>query len=309
MKTAINFDHKTNTGNLGDLLCSPKYYFECESGEANRVIGGGVQTSLILGSKNAPPKSILWGVGCTGNVKKNAQAECKDFLAWGIRDRLLVADEKHFLPCVSVLHPMLDLPLPKKERTLLYINADPRISTVRTLKKIRATGAKNNVDVLTNRASERKFRKYLAQSSHIISTSYHGAYWGLLAGRSVTLIGYSFKFKSLLNIFGLESEFVRFTKGDQQSFLHAINWALTKGKKLALNDPESVRSSFREKQHLFAKHLEQNDILKKCSYKLKDDCSLVMYTQPNELWTMSKYYCTVNVLEMLRGVRGMLKNN
>ena len=305
----MKFDHKTHTGNLGDLLCSPKYYFDFEPGESNQIIGGGVQTRYILGLEPPPPQSVLWGVGCTGNVKKTEKAECHDFLAWGVRDRLLVEDEKNFLPCVSALHPMLDLPLPKKERTLLYINADPRISSLRSLNKIREVASKSNVDTLTNRASEEKFEQYLSQSSHIISTSYHGAYWGLLSGRSVTLIGYSFKFKSLLDIFGLESDFIRFSKGDQESFLKAILHALTKGKKMALNDPESFRSSFREKQLLFARHLEENDILKKCHFKLQNDCSLVMDKQPSELWTMSKYYSKVNFLEMLRGVKNVLKNN
>jgi hypothetical protein len=309
LESFINFDHKTHTGNLGDLLCSPRYYFEFEPGKANRVIGGGVQTKLILGKHDAPPRSILWGVGCTGNIKENEIADCKDFLAWGIRDRLLVENEKNFLPCVSVLHPMLDLPMPKKEKTLLYINADPRISSIRSLNKIRTIASKNHVDMLTNRASEKKFRKCLSQSTHIISTSYHGAYWGLLSGRSVTLIGYSFKFKSLLNIFGLESEFIRFSKGNQESFLKAIRHALSKGTKLALYDSESVKSKFREKQHLYARHLEKDGIFKKCKYKLDEGCTLVMNKQPYELLTMSKYYARVGVVEQLRSFKNVFKNN
>lgn len=309
MVTEINFDHKTHTGNLGDLLCSPRYYFDFKTCNAIRVIGGGVQTDLILSKRNAPPRSILWGVGCTGNIKKDIKAEPKDFLAWGIRDRLLVEDEKKFLPCVSVLHPMLDLPMPKTEKTLLYINAAPRISSIRSLNKIREIASKNNVDILTNRASEKKFRKYLSQSTHIISTSYHGAYWGLLSGRSVTLVGYSFKFKSLLNIFGLESEFIRFSKGDQKSFLKAINNAITNGPRLTLNDSDSVKSRFRNKQHVFAKNLEENELFEKCQYKLDNESTLVMNKQPNELWTMSKYYAKVGLLEQLRSFRNALKNN
>jgi polysaccharide pyruvyl transferase WcaK-like protein len=58
----------------------------------------------------------------------------------------------------------------------------------------------NDSMFITNQAPEKDFMKCLAQSSHIITSSYHGAYWGLLSGRTVTLMGYSFKFKSLLNI-------------------------------------------------------------------------------------------------------------
>lgn len=303
----MKFKHKTHTGNLGDLLCSPKYYFNFEPGEANRVIGGGVQTNYIIGKKTPPPNSILWGVGCTGNVKKSEKAKCKDVLAWGIRDKLLVEDEKKFLPCVSVLHPMLDLPLPTSEKTLLYINADPRISTLATLKKIKNIASKNNVSLLTNRASEKKFAENLATSTHIISTSYHGAYWGLLSGRSVTLIGYSFKFKSLLNIMALESNYIRFSKGDQESFINAIHHALNKGDKLALSEPDLLRSKFREKQHRFAGLLEQNGIMEKCRFKLDKDSLHVMSKQPNEYWTISKYYARVSILEQLRDIRKAIK--
>lgn len=307
MQNKINFEHKTHTGNLGDLLCSPKYYFDFEPGEANRVIGGGVQTSYILGKQTTPPHSVLWGVGCTGNVKKSEKARCRDVLAWGIRDRLLVKDEKNFLPCVSVLHPMLDLPLPTSERTLLYINADPRISTLATLKKIKEIASKNNVSLLTNRASEKKFVEHLATSTHIISTSYHGAYWGLLSGRSVTLIGYSFKFKSLLNIMGLESNYIRFSKGDQESFMNAINHALKNGDKLSLSEPDLLKRKFREKQHRFAGLLEQNGIMEKCRFKLEKDTLHLMNKQPYEYWTMSKYYARVSFLEQLRGLKKAIK--
>ena len=48
--------HKTTTGNLGDLLCSPKYYFDFKAGKANQVIGGGVQTNLMIGKQT----SLVW---------------------------------------------------------------------------------------------------------------------------------------------------------------------------------------------------------------------------------------------------------
>ena len=41
-------------------------------------------------------------------------------------------------------------------------------------------------------------------NQHIITNSYHAAYWGLLSGHNVTLLGYSSKFTSLLKIFNLD---------------------------------------------------------------------------------------------------------
>ena len=303
VKNKIKYVHITHTGNLGDELCSPRHYFNCTSAKADTIMGGGVQTRYILGEKQPPKNTILWGAGSTGKLDENTMTNCDDFLAWGIRDKSLVTNEHNFLPCVSALHPMLDLPLPKAEKTLLHINADPRIYSYRVLKEVKKMAEINNSIFITNRAPEKDFVKCLAQSSHIITSSYHGAYWGLLSGRTVTLMGYSFKFESLLNILNLEANYIPFIKGNQETLIEATKQAFIKKKPLKLDYHKDVLKQFRDKQLNFSKTLEDEKLLNKCELKTFDATSIIKSKQNSEFVALNKYYANVNLRNFISKFR------
>jgi len=300
----MKFIHITHTDNLGDKLCCPKYYFDCIPGKSDTIIGGGVQTKLILARESPPSNSILWGAGCTGRVSDAEKADCDDFLAWGIRDKSLVQDDRNFLPCVSALHPMLDLPKPEQEKTLLHINADPRIYSISSLHKVKRLALDKNALFITNRAPEKDFIDCLAKSSHIITSSYHGAYWGLLSGRTVTLMGYSYKFKSLLNILNLKEYFIPFKKGDQKTLLQATKQAFDQTSFHELKNHKEILNQFRKKQLDFATMLESKNILRQCKIKSFDSKYIVQSKQKSEILALSKYYTMVG----LRNLKAKIKN-
>lgn len=303
----MKFEHITHTFNLGDELCSPKHYFNFRARDELSIIGGGVQTKYILGEKQPSSKAILWGAGCTGSTQKDLKASCNGFLKWGIRDRVLVDNKSNFLPCVSSLHPMLDIPSPEINRSLLYVNADPRIYTLLSLKKTKDAAAKNNALFLTNRAPERKFINYLTQSTHIITNSYHGAFWGLLSGRSVTLMGYSFKFRSLVDIMGIQDQIIRFDKGDQNSLLYATMQALQNSQSQRLENPEQLKNNFRNKNLEFAESLVKDGILEGFSLKVEPGNPNLISDNRTEIISLLRYYTRLNIENSLRDLKSLLQ--
>jgi hypothetical protein len=127
----------------------------------------------------------------------------------------------------------------------------------------------NGVQILTNRAPEEKFIDIWSKSSKVITNSYHGAYWSLLAGKEVSLFGYSVKFNSLLHSFGILDTFPIFKKGSQRELMMATQAAMSKNcNYLILQNSRSILESYREKQINFANHLKEISLIK--NYDLID---------------------------------------
>jgi polysaccharide pyruvyl transferase WcaK-like protein len=192
--------------------------------------------------------------------------------------------------------------MPERDKTLLHINADPRIYSINSLLKVKRLAQEKNALFITNRAPEKDFVSCLAKSSHIITSSYHGAYWGLLSGRTVTLMGYSFKFKSLLNILNLKENFIPFKKGDQKTLLQATNKAFDQSVVHKLENHTEILSQFRGKQLDFANMLENKKILKQCKVKTFNS-NTITSEQKSEIIALSKYYTIVG----LRNLKAKIK--
>lgn len=286
MKQTFNVKYRFNnaTGNLGDLLCSPKHYFELVPCSEICVVGGGVQTQIIRASQdvsafNTKEPIVLWGGGLSGTASNLTRINNLGLTAWGIRDRRMVANDRYFLPCVSCMHSMIDLASNSKVsgKSLIYLNADPRVVSLKSLLKIYILARKKNFSFATNRISERGFVDKWLQVSVVITNSYHGAYWSLLAGKSVVLIGYSSKFVSLFDNFELDNSIVLVKKGDQRSLLKAVQEAIT-APSVSLPGADRILEEYRSLQRRFAEELIAKGLI--CSWKEKEKSEPYVLCEP-----------------------------
>lgn len=255
--------HRPARGNVGDLLCSPRHYFRFTGAQPGLVVmGGGVWVELGLRHLRkmgyAPAATVLWGAGQSLPADQALEPVAElPYLHWGLRDRDGVVSERHFLPCVSCLHPMLDVPVPATGSTLLLLNADSAVTTPAELQAIAALSAARGWTLLGNNCSPAQMAAALAQSRQIVTNSFHGAYWGLLAGRSVALLGYSSKFRSLLQTLALDPQRllpVGRGAGDLHGALAALDVAAASQQ---LADPAASRADLRQRQHGFVAQLVQ----------------------------------------------------
>lgn len=246
----VRFVHqKPRHYNLGDDLCSPKHYFEFRAslGVVN-ILGGGVQSNFYLDKSKFlrldPERTILWGVG------QSVKGDCRPgkiprlpYRFWGLRDGDSVREE-NFLPCVSCLHPMLDVPEIDDTQVLLFVNFDPQITTGAVRARISELFPK--VRVLYNNCSWQEFSDALRETSHIVTNSFHGSYWGLLSGRHVSLIGYSSKFFSLIRMLGLDpGRVIKVERGGEQDLVDGICLAMRESHYQRLENARSCRDRFR----------------------------------------------------------------
>ncbi|AUM13449.1 hypothetical protein [Ketobacter alkanivorans] len=254
--------HNPSRGNIGDFLCSPRHYFTWSEPLENVVIvGGGVFVEFAVPKLKAQSvdfrKAVLWGVGQSirDESMNNKQVASLPYLAWGVRDKNFLSDERRFLPCVSCLHPMLDQGS-ESDETLLFLNFDPKVTPPQALESVCLLAQSNGWRLLFNNCSEGEFRSALACSERIITNSYHGAYWGLLSGRRVNLMGYSSKFFSLLKSFGLSSRACfPVGRGSVEDILTALVDDSFLDAEIKLDDSQCVLAGYRRINICFAESL------------------------------------------------------
>lgn len=268
--------HQPSLRNIGDELCSPRHYFDFIEPRARiAIIGGGVFSDLgekALDRLRIPASdAVLWGVG--RSVKRAGDRlqviENLPHLAWGLRDLDGVADASHFLPCVSCLHPMLDVPV-AGDKTLLFVNADQRVTREADVPALQRLAAEKGWSFLQNSCSDEEMQAALAGCTRVVTNSFHGAYWSLLSGHAVKVIGYSSKFESLFRALRLPvNALLRYEKPRKHAWL--TRW-LARGPEtselvtqlmhmggedgfVALPDAAAVRREFREMNLRFAQGL------------------------------------------------------
>lgn len=252
----ITFIHHANNTNIGDLLCSPKHYFDFESADDLVVVGGGASNNFFCGRAREQPARvrIVWGVGQSWRFDQKRWAtdamiksalRCWTYDVQSTRDPELSSRSLPLVPCVSVFHPVTELPLGTE--TGVFLNASDSVSGCIETKDIGI--------VATNDISGAELPRFFGRTRTIITNSYHGAYWGLLSGRSVHIIGYSSKFTSLAALFGFpESSVLRVVKGDGDALRMAITSCRDRDP-LRLHRAEAVRDEFRTINCNFARSL------------------------------------------------------
>lgn len=268
--------HQPLIFNIGDYLCSPRHYFKFKNPIEDLVIvGGGVFAGFAKKrlKKNdfKIQKSILWAIGESQKDEFNTKKKITNlpFLQWGLRDIDRVIDN-HFLPCVSCLHPMLDIDT-SDNGTVLFLNADIDVTSVDNRQNYTALAEERGWNIFFNNCTEKEMEQILSAHRHIITNSYHGAYWGLLTGHDVTLLGYSSKFSSLLRGFGLsDAHLIRIERGSGKGLFDAIKAVTDDSKAIKLNNHKKILNEFRKKNIAFADNLIKNGIISTFTMRYKE---------------------------------------
>lgn len=259
--------------NLGDFLCTPKYYFDffCNDYESayplkgkeyKIVLGGGAYNDLGVSQKVNFNNTVLWGVGSSrhGEAASPTQGDNLPFLLYGLRDPDAVSDPQKVLPCVSCLHPLVALP--PGDQTNLIFNFDPGVTDLCMLEKddfFRSRGLK----VFSNYLNEIAFMKIFAKTRRIITNSYHVSYWALLSGREVAIIGYSSKFRSLVKLFNLDpGKINHYDVKDKASLKSVVASVLEKLDFYHVSDSEFFRKSFAKRNLDFAQKCKDIGFIK-----------------------------------------------
>jgi hypothetical protein len=261
LQEGIRFLHKEPARpNLGDALCSPKNYFDFSAERPALIVGGGAFNGLGVNEARhfTGGIRIAWGIGQSWRLEKpaehlNLRAVRGIFAIATTRDPQFANEDVRLLPCVSVLHPVVDIP-PGAEHGIFF-NHDEAASGEGIDAIIR--DEQESQFVAVNSAPEREFTAAFARAGELTTNSYHAAYWGLLSGRAVRLLGYSTKFPNLLSLLGLPVDaFTPYHRGDTASLADALKRSGSRPA-LVLSDAASIKGRFRAMNHEFAASLAQ----------------------------------------------------
>lgn len=273
----IRFIHHSETQNIGDRLASPRHYFEFElsptSGKV-AIFGGGVFNDLAISvaARECADHRVLWAVGRSISARgadpgiKFAEIQ-RLFDVSSTRDPDGALNGIQLVPCVSVMHSICEIP-PGSGRAMFF-NADVRASGSefpRLFRELRQLHP--DLIFATNEMAETEYSEAFSRSGFIITNSYHTAYWALLSGRSVAVVGYSSKFRNLLRLMDLdENAMVGYHRGDNKTFRDALQHALKHPRYLKLGNAAAVKAEFRAINRQFVASLVRNRIFSNVSPK------------------------------------------
>lgn len=261
---AVRFLHYSDTGNIGDYLCSPRHYFDFTSDRSVLIVGGGASNNFFCGRarKQRADVRIAWGIGQSWTLGDEASPldrlikSAKRRLTYvkaSTRDPLLAFDQLPLVPCVSVFHPVTEI-APGTE-VGIFVNAHEQVSGGDTLSGDCASAFGSRAFVATNALAPDEFMRAFGRAGTIVTNSYHAAYWGLLSGRKVHIIGYSSKFVNLAALFGFPpTSIVSVDRGDGLALNRAIARCADRAA-LQLAAPDRVKSQFRKHNLDFARSL------------------------------------------------------
>ncbi len=197
------------TENIGDLAANPAEYLDFgdsvrvrdvttvkrrppKSPPALLIVGGGVWRHDYRAMSKWPgfegAVKVAWGVGVSfprpgPSPRDSHTLRAEGWDLYGHRD---VGLDGRFLPCPSCLHPVFDRDFGKPEHEVVYYGHHEK----RPLSFVQGFGP-----YLTNKGpSMEEAVEFLASGEVIVTTSYHGAYWGALLGRRVAVLPRATKF-------------------------------------------------------------------------------------------------------------------
>ena len=262
-KSLLFFRNEPEIFNLGDLLCTPMYYFDfhskCIEGSDRKlfdhvdtiIFGGGAHNNFGQVFNFPYEKTIAWGIGSSvGGINSTPPKAIKlPYKIYGIRDPDSVIDERNLIPCVSCMHPLLSIK-PGKD-TSIFINIDPQVA----INTNRLKNIKNSPITYTNAMSELSFIKAFKKTGNVITNSYHIAYWSFLSGRNVSVFGYSSKFRSLFKLLGLDPKCVNYFNKPMnfEEIIPNIEEIINTSDFINLKNYQEVKSFYIEKNVQFAR--------------------------------------------------------
>jgi hypothetical protein len=212
MPILVNY-HVIDPHNIGDLLSSPLHYFEfpgfhCQAldirtalpkteAEGPIICGGGgllfdrflPQIARIQSQKQGH-KHILWGAG----QQSYALSKLRDYRQFDYRPYLAncdLAGVRDFdvpwpwVPCASCMHSAFDRNRTPQHEFVVFSHNKFQINFP-------------GFPHLTHTETDfEKVLNFLGSGETILTSSFHGAYWGTLLGRKVLAFPFSSKFASL----------------------------------------------------------------------------------------------------------------
>lgn len=192
----INF-HISNTDNAGDLQSALSKYFDIDNmitanlmdfsnynAGSDVIFGGGMLLKRIRENKILDYFSgikVGWGIGDKRKIYEYDYASKFDIL--GTRDYGVGIE---YVPCPSCLSPLFDNIKEPTREVVYYQNA--------THGKLSDKPSLGDNLLLSNNARFHDIIDYLSSGETIVSSSYHGVYWGMLMGRKVIAIPFNYKF-------------------------------------------------------------------------------------------------------------------
>ncbi|MBD2594677.1 hypothetical protein H6G74_10100 [Nostoc spongiaeforme FACHB-130] len=213
MKSIINY-HVIDSTNIGDLFSVPTKYFNFpgytveqadirtinleDARDKHIIVGGGgllyspfLQSFSKLVESQAGTKLIAWGIGqqLYGNSYTLAELQnfnysqyLENFDLIGVRD---FVNKYNWVPCASCMHPAFDKKREIKHEFVVFSHKKFQIK-IRDFPKM--TNNNQNIEEILD---------FLGSGETILTSSYHGAYWGTLLGRKVLCFPFSSKFYTL----------------------------------------------------------------------------------------------------------------
>jgi hypothetical protein len=275
-KALVEFLHYGDLTNVGDYLASPRHYFDFVCKSPAVIVGGGASNNYF--AKRAfskPGVRVLWGVGQSwpfgtgpspfGAVMKSMFRRLV-YKRASIRDPSLVTSTLQLVPCVSVFNPITEIP--PGQAVSVFVNGNPNVSGNVDVLRQQLARAGHDFEVYANTLPIEDFTSAFARSRTIITNSYHAAYWGLLSGREVHIIGYSSKFTSLAELFGFNPDaIIRMSRGDGVSLAEGVASCANRVP-MRLADARRVRRAFRQMNLDFADSIAEVGIVA----TLNSDC-------------------------------------
>lgn len=203
--------------NIGDFLSSPLHYFDfpgCKTSKVDirtldeakpqddsqsllnhhAIVGGGgllfdrfLHNFQRLQARKNNYHLILWGAGHQDyqldcNIEFDYHPYLGKFDNIGIRD---CGQFYNWVPCVSCMHEAFDKEYPIQHDFVVFSHKKFQIKIDNFPRK---TNEGQNFEEIIN---------FLASGETILTSSFHGAYWGTLLGRKVLAFPFSTKFFSL----------------------------------------------------------------------------------------------------------------
>lgn len=201
--------HIRNSKNIGDKNCHPLDYFKVAKDQTSEdfrelpeglkpdvvIVGGGAIAYTAPAIKKAYPKSVLvgWGIGHSERKLETVDSQKhrelgNGYSLWGARDYLAGLDH---VPCASCMHSFFDDIPEAKHKVVVFGHAG-----VNPLGEESSSLGVPYFDN-THKGGLKAALEHIASGETVISSSYHGALWGLLMGRKVAMIPFGTKFFSM----------------------------------------------------------------------------------------------------------------
>ncbi|MEA5513660.1 polysaccharide pyruvyl transferase family protein [Nodularia sp. UHCC 0506] len=213
MKSIINY-HVIDHTNIGDLFSAPTKYFTFpgysveqadirtinidEIRDKHIIVGGGgllyspfLPALTKLMETKSHTKLIAWGIGqqiygSSFDLQKLQNFDYSQYLSnfdlVGIRD---FNYKYNWVPCPSCMHPEFDKKREIKHEFVVFSHKKFQIKIG------------NFPQMTNNNQNLEEILDFLGSGETILTSSYHGAYWGTLLGRKVLSFPFSSKFYTL----------------------------------------------------------------------------------------------------------------